>query len=84
VIWHWTYKRKTNSMYTFVNDLFHLSYPRHVAKKYLFIIRKSSAATVFDHAESVLKLYVKVKVNRSHYRPGVAQRVPGSYGSQIT
>ena len=27
---------------------------------------------------------VKVKVKQSCYWPGVAQRVPGSYGSQIT
>jgi hypothetical protein len=27
---------------------------------------------------------VKVKVKQSGYRPGMAQRVPGSYGSQIT
>jgi hypothetical protein len=27
---------------------------------------------------------VKVKVKQSRYRPGVAQRVPGSYVSQIT
>jgi hypothetical protein len=29
-------------------------------------------------------LLVKVKVKQSRYRPGVAQRVPGSEGSQIT
>jgi hypothetical protein len=27
---------------------------------------------------------VKVKVKQSRYRPGVAQKVPGSYGSQIS
>jgi hypothetical protein len=27
---------------------------------------------------------VKVKVKQSHYRPGEAQRVPESQGSQIT
>jgi len=31
-----------------------------------------------------VNLHVKVKVNQSRYRPGVAQSVPGSYGSQIS
>ena len=29
-------------------------------------------------------LFVKVKVRQSRYRPGVAQRIPGSLGSQIS
>jgi hypothetical protein len=31
-----------------------------------------------------VKVKGKVKVKQSRYRPGVAQRVPGSLGSQIT
>ena len=30
------------------------------------------------HVFVLVKVKVKVKVNHSHYRPGVAQRVPGS------
>jgi hypothetical protein len=33
---------------------------------------------------AALKLKVKVKVKQCRYRPGVAQRVPGSYGSQTS
>jgi hypothetical protein len=32
----------------------------------------------------LLLAVVVVKVKQSHYRPGVAQWVTGSYGSQIT
>jgi hypothetical protein len=35
----------------------------------------------FMHYKILLVYYIKVK--QSRYRPGVAQRVPGSYGSQI-
>jgi hypothetical protein len=31
-----------------------------------------------------VKVKVKVKVKKSHYSPGLAQRVPGSKGSQIS
>jgi hypothetical protein len=34
--------------------------------------------------QSNFVLAIKVKVKQSRYRPGVAQRVPGSEGSQIT
>jgi len=30
------------------------------------------------HAERELYMYLKVKVNQFRYKPGVAQRVPGS------
>jgi len=33
---------------------------------------------------TIIRVPDKVKVKQSRYRPGVAQRVPGSYGSQIT
>ena len=30
------------------------------------------------------RIYIKVKVKQSRYRPGGAHRVPGSYGSQFS
>jgi len=36
------------------------------------------------HKRLMYGYYVKVKVNQSHYRPGVAQSVLGSLGSQIS
>ena len=37
---------------------------------------------IFSFHAALTRLYLKVK--QSRYRPGVAQRVPGSYGSQIS
>ena len=39
----------------------------------------SISRNVYDSVKTVM-----VQVKLSHYRPGVAQRVPESYGSQIT
>jgi len=42
-------------------------------------------STIFDVRRLKFNvLNVKVKVNQSHYRPGLAQKVPGSYVTQIT
>jgi hypothetical protein len=51
-------------------------------EQYLFITRvsKPTAQTISEGRAGTKK----VKVKQSCYRPGVAQRVPGSYGSQIT
>jgi hypothetical protein len=41
--------------------------------------------TVKLHAANIsYSCLCKVKVKQSRYRPGVAQRIPGSYGSQIS
>jgi hypothetical protein len=41
-------------------------------------------ATVFREIQGILKVKVKVKIKESRNRPGVAQRVPGGLGSQIS
>jgi hypothetical protein len=48
--------------------------------------RLRRGADIEDAEESksgATPVYIK-KVKQSRYKPGVAQRVPGSYGSQIT
>jgi len=39
---------------------------------------------VSDHSESIIRKHCKFKLNQSLYRPGLAQRFPGRWGSQIT
>jgi len=41
-----THMRKTNKIHTFLNNSFHLIYPRHVPNKQLFIIRSSVQAAM--------------------------------------
>jgi hypothetical protein len=41
----------------------------------LHVVQRKTNITNY---KNIVKNQVKVKVNQSHYRPGVAQRVPGS------
>jgi hypothetical protein len=66
-----------------------MSFRRFVGFNFIFISnqRKVSVAdesTARRQRATMRVKKVKVKVKQYRYRPGVAQRVPGSYGSQIT
>jgi hypothetical protein len=51
---------------------------------YIYIFGQFSFVSCLTFYVKRVKVKVKVKGKQSRYRPGVAQRVPGSYGSQIS
>jgi hypothetical protein len=48
----------------------------------LHLSHKFSCQSIIEEHDTFV--YCRTKVKQSRYRPGMAQRVPGSYGSQIT
>ena len=49
------YVRKTNKMHTFLNNLFHIIYPRHISNKKFFIIRRSSVHAAYSISPWILR-----------------------------